>query len=144
MDPAHDNISRGFTYLVKMGEDCPEIKSGTSWKIPHLPSKDLDRQTKEKIMKAFAHIREQMLVLKDRTTIGSEELPEIKDLDEFVNQYKGSVIELRLADKRLIGIYPDDQRLLGKYDIEYHVSTLVNMIRIKEIFSPVKIQIKEV
>ena len=144
IDPAHDDIERGFQYLLRFGEDCPEIDAGKSWKVPHYPDPTLDVKLKQDIMKAFHHIRDVMLDEKDKTTVDKNDLPVIKDLDAFVESYKGSVVELRLEDKRLIGIYPDNQRLQGKYDIEYHVSTVVNMIRIKDIFNPVKIQIKEV
>ena len=144
LDPAHEDLSRGFRYLVTMGKDKPEVKGTKVWDIPCLPEKDLDIPTKRKIMEAFKMINKTLVFEKTKTTATAEELPNIKNLDDFVNEYKGSVVELRLEDRRLVGIYPDNQKLLNKYDIEYHVSMVVNMLRIKNIFNPTKIQIKEV
>jgi hypothetical protein len=75
--------------------------------------------------------------------IKNEDLPSIKELDVYLNEFKGSYIEMRLTDKRTVGIYPDGQKLEGLSDVEYHVSALVNMVKIKELFNPTLITVKE-
>ena len=65
------------------------------------------------------------------------------EISEFLNSFIGSVVEIRLPDRRLVGIYPDNQRLEGKYDVEYHASTIVNLAKIFNIFDATEVVIKE-
>lgn len=143
LDPAHDEIKKSFKYVLFIGKRIDGVRAIKEWLIPLVPSKEMLQKDKIKVMNGFKSIKQTIDLEKDKLIVRSSDLPELKDLDEFVNNYAGNIFEVRLKDKRLIGIYPDDEKLQGKYDMEYHASYILNMCKIKDIFNPVTISVKE-
>ena len=70
-------------------------------------------------------------------------MPLTMDLQEYINSRVGEVIEITLPDRRKLGIYPDNEKLQGEFDIEYHASTAVNLVKLFNLFDASEIIIKE-
>jgi len=143
LDPKYDEVNKPYRFVLFFEEEILNVSYYKKWFIPLKLSTSLPIDQKQKILTAFEVIKKEMEKDQIKEEIKSEDLPSIKELDIYLNEFKGSYIEMRLADKRTIGIYPDSQKLEGLSDVEYHVSALVNMVKIKELFSPTSITVKE-
>ncbi len=144
LDPKSDDVVRPFRYVLFMEDRIVGATAHKEWTIPYRLSPELPKETKTKIMQAFSHIKD--VIEKEavqKSTIANAELPSYKDLDVYLSEFKGCFLQLRMQDRRSIGIYPDGEKLKMQCDLEYHVSTLVNMCKIKDLFNPTSISIKE-
>lgn len=144
LDPNHDDIDRAFKYVLFIKERPPKTITYKEWTIPFQITKELSVELKQKVMQAFKVIKK---VIDDeamqKQVITSNEIPQIKNFETFINEFKGCYFSVKLPDKRSIGIYPDNERLQGQNDIEYHVSTVLNLIKINELFKPTQISLKQ-
>lgn len=145
LDPKSDDVDRPFRYVLFLGERTPKTTAFKEWTIPLRLAGDMPVADKQKVFQAFQAVKEGIAKESlQKPTVRSTDLPEIKDLDKFINEFKGSYFKLALADRRSVGIYPDGERLRGENDIEYHVSAVVNLVKIRDLFQPTSISIKEV
>lgn len=142
-DPKSYDLKRSFTYVLILGTytgDRPDAKK--VWQLP-APDADLSRQDKEKIFKSFLGIQKFLLTQNQPAEVKGEDIPRLKDLEEFLKEFKGQIMELKLPNGSIIGIYPDSERLEMKYPVENHASTLLNLARIKDIFDVTKVTMKD-
>lgn len=143
LDPKYDEVNKPYRFVLFFEEEISNVSVYKKWFIPLRLSTNLPIEQKQKVLTAFEIIKAEMDKDQIKEEIKSEDLPCIKELDVYLNEFKGSYIQMRLQDKRTIGIYPDGQKLQGLSDVEYHVSDLVNMVKIKDLFNPTHITIKE-
>lgn len=143
LDPKYDEVDKPYRFVLFFEEEISNVSVYKKWFIPLRLSTNLPVEQKQKVLTAFEVIKKEMEKDQIKEEIKSEDLPSIKELDVYLNEFKGSYIQMRLQDKRTIGIYPDGQKLQGLSDVEYHVSNLVNMVKIKDLFNPTHITIKE-
>ena len=148
LDPAHDEIPKSFTFVVFIGlltQDRLEKLNSISQKAWSLAEPDpaAPKIVKQNFLNQLEEIKEYMLCNKDRDTFKRSDVPDILNLQDFLNSKKGQVIEVTLPDRRKLGIYPDGQKLKIIYDIEYHASTVVNMAKLFHLFDASEIIIKE-
>lgn len=144
LDPKYNEVDRPYRYVLFLEEEPAKVTAFKKWFIPLRLSTSLALEDKKKVMQAFGAIKDVMESTYVKETIPSSDLPDPKDLPYFLNEFKGSFLQMTLPDRRSIGVYPDGQKLLGQCDVEYHVSALVNMLKIKELFNPTEISIKEI
>ena len=145
LDPKSDEVDRPFKYVLFLGEKNPKTTAYKEWVIPLRLAGDMPTESKQKVVQAFQAIKEVMLKeALQKPTVRSTDLPEIKDLQKYVNEFKGNYFKLALPDRRSVGVYPDGERLRGENDVEYHVSTVVNLMQIRDLFNPTSISIKEI
>ena len=132
-----------YYYLLQVGKEkvIENPKAYCNWHLPVVPSGDMDKQ---RVMNFFERVKVYIDNNKEKVhSFKKDDLPEVKDLKEFINEKQGQVVQIRLPDNRLAGIYPDNNKLLGKYDIEYHASTVVNMQTILTMFNANEVSLKE-
>lgn len=148
LDPAHDEIGREFCYILYVGilpeERFKTLKdlSQQAWVIPP-PDPTANVDEKKKWLESVKEIQTFILTNKDKENFKRTDIPNIKNLQEYLNSKKGQIIETTLPDRRKLGIYPDSQKLKGFYDIEYHASTIVNIAKLFHLFDASEIIIKE-
>lgn len=142
-DPKSYNSDRSFTYVLILGDykgSRPNAKK--VWQLP-APDTELSREEKDKIFKSFVGIQKFLLTQNQPTEVKGQDIPRLKDLEEFLKEFKGQVMELKLPNGSVIGVYPDNERLEMKYPVENHASTLLNLSRIKEIFDVTRVTVKD-
>lgn len=144
LDPKSDEVERPFRYVLFLEEKHPKTTAYKEWTIPLRLSTDMPVESKQKVFQAFVAIKE-TIAKEDmqKSTIRSADLPAFVDLEPFINSFKGAFFKVALPDRRSVGIYPDSEKLQGQCDVEYHVSTVVHMIKIKDLFNPTTISLKE-
>lgn len=142
-DPKNYEVNRAFPYALIVGNvPGTSIDARKLWQV-NPPDPSLSADEKKKIFQVFKDIQIYLLANKEPSNIDADNIPRLKDLEEFLKDFKGQMIELRLSDGRMIGIYPDGERLQMKYPVEHHVSTIINLARIKEIFDIKRVMIKD-
>lgn len=144
VDPKFHKIERSFsTVLILEPFDSKiEIKANKIFKTL-APDTTLSVDDKKSI---FNVIKEAIQYSRDHTLnkeILQQDVPRFADLSEFLHSFKGQVMELKLADGRIIGIYPDDDKLEHKYIAEYHVSTILNLAKLQDIIGYTKLSVKD-
>lgn len=149
LDPMHDQISKNFCLILYIGELSDErmsklkLISQQAWRLPSPDPKANDLDKKE-WLNNLTNIKDYILDRKDKDRFKKNDIPTPMQLKEYLNSKTGEVIELTLPDRRKLGIYPDNQRLLAEYDIEYHGSTVVNIAKLFSLFDASEIIIKEI
>ena len=122
---------------------APKLKATRQWQT-NPPDSSLSNLEKNRIANTFKEVSLWLKNNKENQSISKNaDIPDIKTLEEYFSEMNGQVVELRLPDKRLMGIYPDGEPLKMRYDIEYHASTIVQLSRLKELFNPSRIIVKE-
>lgn len=147
LDPKHDTIDKPYQYLLQVGPHkfIEQPQAFKTWQLPVAPSKDMDPNTKKRVVEFFKKIKAYVDQNREKLhKITPGDTPPIKDLREYLNEKQGQVVQVRLPDQRSIGIYPDNNKLKGEYDVEYHASTIVNMSHIMGVFNATEVTIKEV
>ncbi len=142
IDPASYSLDRSFKYVILIGAVKESISASQVWQIES-PELELSRDKKMAILKTFQLVQKFVLSKQDKSLVEGEDIPRLRDLEEFLEEFKGQVMELRLPDSRLIGIYPDGERLQMKYSTEFHASTIINLARIKDLFDVQRVIIKD-
>ena len=140
LDPEFDEIKKPFPAILCMGIKPQGLISQMIWELTP-PDSSLSPEKKRIILESFKEIAKELK--NNEVKFKKTDIPDEESLIDFLNKYKGQVFELRLKDGRFIGIYPDKEKLLGKYPIEYHASTIININKIMSTFSPEEIIIKE-
>jgi hypothetical protein len=146
LDPKHDNIDKSYHYLLQVGTSkiIEEPKAFKSWHLPTVPDGEMSKEMKERVIAFFKKVKGALDILREQKhTVTKEDVPPLKDILTFLNERQGQVVQVRLQDQRSVGIYPDNNKLLGEYDVEYHASTVVNMSKIMDIFGATEVSIKE-
>jgi len=149
LDPAHHDLAKQFSYVLYVGELSQdrfkklESMSQKAWILP-APLPTASDSEKKKWLSSIELIKDWMLDHRDRDRFKKTDVPDLMSLEQFLNSKVGQVMELTLPDRRKLGIYPDSQRLLGEFDIEYHASTVVNIAKLFKLFDASEIIIKEI
>lgn len=143
LDPKSHGCNRAFPYVLVVG-NVPglQIDAKKIWQTSP-PDQDLPVEDKKKIFNVFVEVQKYLLANKDPGTVSGDDIPRLKDLEEFLKEFKGQVLEMKMPDGRLMGVYPDGERLQMKYSVEHHVSTILNLARLKDIFDIKRIVIKD-
>ena len=143
VDPKNYEVNRAFPYALVVG-NVPglHIDARKIWQV-NPPDSDLPKEDKMKILETFKEVQAFILNNKEASKIDGDNIPRLKDLEEFLKEFKGQVLEFKLGDGRLLGIYPDGERLQMVYPVEHHVSTILNLARLKDIFDITRIVIKD-
>jgi hypothetical protein len=142
-DPKSYDLNRSFTYVLILGEYKGERpKAKKVWQLP-TPDPELSREEKEKIFKSFMGIQKFLLTQNQPTEVKGQDIPRLKDLEEFLKEFRGQVMELKLPNGSIVGVYPDNERLEMKYPVENHASTLLNLARIKDIFDVTRVTVRD-
>ena len=121
LDPKLHETKRSFSYvLIATADFNDEVNAVKIWKFKKPPSKDMTVDEKKEVFEDFKKIIDFVRSNKLKPEILNTDIPRFADLSEFLNGFKGQVMEFKLQDGRIIGIYPDGDKLLGKYSGEYH------------------------
>ena len=144
LDPKTHNLDKSFFCVIVLGSLPPNIKLNASkmW-TTFLPDQNLDVADKKEIMSTFKQAVEFVVNNKLKKEIKAEDVPRLADLKQFLDNYKGNVIEIKMPNGRFLGIYPDNDKLQGEYDLEYHASVVLNLARLQDVFGFTKLIIKE-
>jgi len=142
MDPKHDNIKRSFPYVLFLSCSYPGVIASKVWTL-NAPTTEMRVEDKKTYLNGLKEIKEYISSNEQMTEIALEDLPPIKSLGDYINSLKGTILEVRLEDRRKLGIYPDGEPFKHIYDVEIHVSQLVNTAKIFEMFNATKVRIKE-
>jgi len=143
IDPKSHETKRSFSYLLIANDNSEDYNASKIWRLKKPPSKDMTVDEKKAV---FATIKEIVEFVRNNTLkkeILNVDIPRFADLQEFLSGFKGQVMELKLQDGRVIGIYPDGDKLSGKYSGEYHVSTVLNLSKLLDIFGYIKLSVKD-
>ncbi|MDD3412574.1 MAG: hypothetical protein PHY47_01095 [Lachnospiraceae bacterium] len=143
VDPKNYEVNRAYPYVLVVG-NVPglHIDARKIWQC-NPPDPELPKEDKLKILESFKEVQKYIINNKEPAIIDSDSIPRLKDFEEFLKGYKGQVMELKLPDGRLLGIYPDGERLQMTYPVENHVSTILNLSRMKDMFDITRIAIKD-
>lgn len=144
LDPKIHDFRRTFSYIVQMGEIPNNITfiCNKKW-VTMLPDSNLPVEDKKLI---FATLKEAVEYSRQHSLkkeILATDIPRFADLKDFLNSFKGQVMEIRLQDGRIIGIYPDEEKLPMVYSSEYHVSTVLNLAKLQDVFNYTKLSVKD-
>ena len=107
------------------------------------PSTTLNVVDKKKIFEVFKEAVEFDRNHSIKKEILQNDIPRFADLEQFLTSFKGQVMEFKLSDGRLIGIYPDEDKLQMKYANEYHVSTILNLAKLQDILGYTRLSVKD-
>ena len=144
LDPRIHDFKRTFSYVVQLGDMPNNITfiCNKKW-ATMLPDSSLPVEDKKVI---FAVLKEAVEYARQhslRKEILAGDLPRFADLKQFLESFKGQVMELKLQDGRIIGIYPDEDKLPMVYSSEYHVSTILNLAKLQDVFNYTKLSVKD-
>lgn len=144
LDPKSDDVERPFRFVLFIGNRTSKTTAFKEWLIPLVPTREMGQEDKQKVMRAFEYIKADIAAHDSKKQeVRSQDIPSPKELEAYLSEYKGCFTQLRLQDRRSIGIYPDGEKLLGQCDVEFHLSELAAMVKIKDLFNPTSISIKE-
>ena len=143
VDPKNYEVNRAFPFVLVIG-NIPglQVDARKIWQC-NPPDPELLKEDKLKILETFKEVQKYISNHKEPAKVDGDSIPRLKDFEEFLKEYKGQVMELKLPDGRLLGIYPDGQKLEMIYPVENHVSTILNLAKLKDIFDITRIVIKD-
>jgi hypothetical protein len=143
IDPKYHKVDRTFSTVLILAP-WGDIKIDAHKYFRTLaPATTLSVDEKKAIFNVF---KEAVQYVRDYTLkkeILQNDVPRFADLEEFLHSFKGQVMELKLADGRFIGIYPDGDKLQLKYPAEYHVSTILNLAKLQDVLGYTKLSVKD-
>lgn len=144
LDPRVHDFNRTFSYVIELGQLPNNLKYICSKKWNTLlPESTLPVEDKKLIFGILREAVEYARTHAIKKEILQADIPRFADLKDFLHSFKGQVLELRLQDGRIIGIYPDEDKLQMTYSSEYHVSTILNLARLQDIFNYTKLSVKD-
>jgi hypothetical protein len=143
LDPRSHNVNRAFNYVIVLGQVTAPKLEGKVLIQTRPPAAELPVEDKMKIFNRFKEMQRIILIEKESCVTDTTDIPRVKDLESYLKDFNGQVIEVKLQDGRVMGIYPDNERLAMKYSVEKHVSSIVNLARLKELFDIRKISVKD-
>jgi hypothetical protein len=143
LDPKYHEINnRTFSNVITLSSLDSNIIANKIF-TGFAPDKNLSIEEKKKIVEIFKQAAEYDRNYSLKKEILKNDIPRFADLEEFLQSFKGQVMELKLPDGRLIGIYPDQDKFQMKYVNEYHVSTILNLAKLQDVIGYTKISIKD-
>lgn len=143
LNPMSHDLDRAFNSVLVLGDFAnPKMTYRHFWQTDP-PESEMSRDDKMRIFEVFKTIGEHLSINAEKTEINTDDIPELTQLADYLNGHVGQVYEIMLDDGRILGIYPDGEKLQRKYEVEFHASTVVNVSKLKEIFDVRKITIKE-
>jgi len=138
------NINKKFAAVVEIGDTGFKLENCyRHWKIDKVLSATMERHEKEKVMEVFKSASLYLKQNADVNSVKKKDLPPVTDIEEWIRKQCPGELNIKLADNRLMGVFPDDVVLPRKYDIEIHISNLVNLSRLMRLFNANEIVIKE-
>lgn len=144
VDPKYHNINRTFSNVVILEPLDLKTKVIANKIFKTLaPEKTLSIEEKKKIIEIFKEAIQYDRDNSLKKEILQADIPRLADLEQFLESFKGQVMELKLSDGRYIGIYPDEDKFQMKYPNEYHVSTILNLAKLQDIFGFTKLSVKD-
>lgn len=138
----HELLNRSFSNVILLEPFDIKIIANKIFKCG-APEKSLTIEEKKKILEIFKQATEYDRDHSLRKEVLKNDIPRFADLEEFLKSFKGQVVELKLPDGRLIGIYPDEDKFQMKYTNEYHVSTILNLAKLQDVIGYIKLSIKD-
>lgn len=144
LDPKNHNLNRTLSNVVILGlmPDSIKIDAHKVWQTG-LPDPNETPENKKKVFLIFQEAIAYNRANGIKKEILQKDVPRFADLKQFLESFKGQVMELKLQDGRIIGIYPDGEKLPLKYSSEYHVSTILNLSKLQDIFGFIKLSVKD-
>jgi hypothetical protein len=144
LDPRVNDLNRTLSNVIVCGPipDSIKINAHKVWQTG-LPDPDETPDNKKKVFLVFQEAIAYNRANGIKKDILQKDLPRLADLKQFLESFKGQVMELKLQDGRVIGIYPDGEKLPLKYSSEYHVSTILNLSKLQDIFGFIKLSVKD-
>lgn len=145
LDPRNDDLSGSFSVVLVLEDESlyNRIKAGKKWHYS-MPRTDWSKEEKEAFISLVRNINEYIKNNKIPAPLKKGDVPDLMQLTDFLNAMVGQVIEVKLPDKRRIGIYPDNEPFKGLFEIEYHASVIVNLAKLFKLFDASEIVIKEI
>lgn len=143
LDPISNDIKRQFPLVILLGETGFDLKNCQKFWQCKVPVALLPENEKLAIMASFEQAADTQRLYEDPSSFTKSSIPKIDNLAEYLKKHHGQTLVLTLQDNRIIAVYPDDQKFSGKYDIEVHYSTLVNMDLLFKMFNVKEITVRE-
>jgi hypothetical protein len=144
VDPKFHKIDRTFSTILMLEPLDPKIRVLANKVFKTLaPDTSLSVDEKKKIFLVFKESIQYAIDHTLKKEILQADIPRFADLSEFLHSFKGQVMELKLSDGRIIGIYPDEDKLAQKYVAEYHVSTILNLAKLQDVIGYIKLSVKD-
>jgi hypothetical protein len=149
LDPKHHELDKAFVFVLYIGQlETDRFKklsdiSQRAWNLP-APDPTAPEPVKKNWLDGLQQINKYILDKRDQEVFKKGDVPSILNLQDYLNEKLGQIVEVTLPDRRKLGIYPDNQRLLGDYDVEYHASTVINIAKLFQLFDASEIIIKEI
>jgi hypothetical protein len=144
IDPKYHKVDRTFSNVVMLEPLDAKLKIIANKVFKTLaPDSSLAVEKKKEV---FNVLKEAVQYSRDHSIkkeILQADIPRFADLSEFLHSFKGQVLELKLSDGRIIGIYPDEDKLEQKYVAEYHVSTILNLAKLQDVIGYTKLSVKD-
>lgn len=143
VDPKYHEVNRSFSNVLVLNDIGKiSINANKTW-ASKAPDTSLPVDEKKAIFAKFKEIVQYVRDHSIKKEILQGDIPRFADLEEFLRSFKGQVMELKLADGRFIGIYPDSDKLQMKYPNEYHVSTILNLAKLQDVLGYTKLSVKD-
>lgn len=143
VDPKYHEVNRTFSNVLVLNDIGKlTVNSSKTW-TSKAPETSLPVEEKKAIFSKFKEIIQYVRDHSIKKEILQNDIPRFADLQEFLHSFKGQVMELKLADGRFIGIYPDADKLQMKYPNEYHVSTILNLAKLQNVLGYTKLSVKD-
>lgn len=142
VDPKYHETDRSYSTVIML--DDLDLKLVTNKTFRTLaPLTTLSLEEKKKVIEVFKEAVAYDQNHSIKKEVLQNDIPRFADLEQFLLSFKGQVMELKLQDGRLIGIYPDKDKLQMKYSNEYHVSTIINLAKLQDVLGYTKLSIKD-
>lgn len=146
IDPKSYDINRTYKFVLVMQDglsiNVASLNATKIWEcIP--PATDLPVDKKKSIVDLFVSICDYMQRNIALPTTTKKDIPRLKDLEEFLKDYKGQVIEIKTDNGGMIGVFPDGEKLNMDYTLSCHASTILNLSKLYEMFNASSISIKD-
>jgi hypothetical protein len=144
LDPRTHKLDSSFSTVLVLGKLPTSLKIDAN-KIfeTKAPDSTLGAEDKKAIFAKFKEAVDFSRNNSFKKEILNTDIPRLADLQQFLEGFKGQVMELKMMDGRYLGIYPDGQKLPSKYSSEYHVSTILNLAKLQGIFNFTKLSVKD-
>ena len=138
-DPKTYDLGKPFGGVIILGTPIlpKKFKAKALW-YAQLPDTGISTDEKIKILDEFKKAAVWMALNKDLPPLQSDEVPPTQTLKEWLKGKENQIVEMKIEtceEPFTLGIYPDGQILIGKYDKEYHASDILNIAAIRDIFN---------
>ncbi len=144
IDPVSHDINKFFPAVLVLGTIPFEATNAKVVERTHLPSFHMSAEEKWQVSNAFKTLAQYIKGNEDPSVFKRDDIPDLSGLDlhSWLKE-KNAVFQVKLNDHRLMGIYPDGTEFYGKYDIEVHYSTLVNVEKLFTLLNAKEVLIRD-